>query len=324
MMKLQTERLLRWLGGAAHLVGALFLVAAFTIGAPGSEVSYARGQAVDDPVCGSGWDARDSEPGFELRVPDFRVYGWRQIGIRAGGECFTSGANGFLAGCYEVRGMDTSVLRARVPPSAPEDCAAIDAIVGRWELKVTPTATNTAVPITPTPTTPVSSPTNTATPEGPTATETVTPEAPTVTSTATPVGPTETATATPTATSSSPPTETPTATATGASTGTVTEGPSLTPTETASPETPTPTPSDTPGPTSSATPEPTATGTRQSGATPTNTPATSGTPEALIPVTGADLTILGALSQRAYLSLGAIFFGMGFLLQGYAARFKRE
>jgi hypothetical protein len=63
------------------------------------------------------------------------------------------------------------------------------------------------------------------------------------------------------------------------------------------------------------------------GDTPTNTPPPEREPtptddptEVLIPVTGVELSVVENLSRRFYLSLAAIFFGVGLLIQTLGRR----
>ncbi len=187
---------------------------------------------------------------------------------------------------------------------------------------VPPTVTNT--PVTPSPTTSATdTPTATAAAsETPTLTLT-----PTITNTLPPgVTPTLTNTPTITATASNTPVATSTPTATS------TEPVGVTPTLTNTPFSPTTTSTAPSGVTPSSTSPSGATPTTPSGATATPlstlpAPAATGTPSALIPVTGADLSGQVApvnLHQRVFLDAGVALLGLAFVFHGLSLKGKRE
>lgn len=220
-------------------------------------------------------------------------------------------------------------------------------------LPPSPTPTDTSVPPSPTPTDtsvpPSATPTNTSTPL-PTSTPTNTsiPATSTPTSTNTPVSPTETQTGTPTNTST--PTGTPVAaTTTPTVTGTQ---PAATMTDTPAPATATPTPTATSTQTSTATPTSTgtstplatATGTSASTVTPTSSPTSTSTSAStatqtqpptlppppqitttpvLIPVTGADLSMVSnqvSVFARLLINFGIGLIGLALVFQGLGKR----
>jgi hypothetical protein len=142
---------------------------------------------------------------------------------------------------------------------------------------------------------------------------------------------TNTPTSTPTGaiitTTTATPTGTPTATLTSTPTGELNSTPTLTFTPTGTLAvlitTPTPTPTIITTPDSSATPTPTQPATRKPTQIPTLSPPTLGTPGAVIPVTGADLSgpaIPFDLFQRFSTNMGIGLLGLALLIHGVSNR----
>jgi hypothetical protein len=255
---------------------------------PGEYVS-AQGQG----NCDMGWVEKANSPNNQ----GVFLYNGQEtiikVFIKSGQECipFTYPPSRQNDGCYQVNGLGTSFVTVfKIGPDTPEcqDVSHVEFYAG-----VVPTETNTPTP------------TNTAT--------------------NTPI-PTDTATPTSTSTETPLPTDTPTPTNTATNTSTpVATDPIVTITPTDTPVTPPPTdapPTSTPtetAPTSSPTTPPTA-------PRPTTPPGTA-TPQVLIPVTGADLSISGSGSVNNFWLF--IYFGIGLLgvwmiFYGIATYYKRN
>jgi hypothetical protein len=328
-------KLLTRLYRSAYLLGVAFLIASLALMWPAkNNLQPASAQEA--------WYAILYCTGFDLEAPEHPAVEVRVQALVPGETTWTyrqswdlpAGGPATYNFDFDPQPPDGSEVLIRVFDGSSTLYAFKDNIDCSNEVTPTPTFTNT--PVTPTAT-------FTNTPVTPTATFTNTPVTPTATFTNTPVTPTATFTFTPTNTATvtgTPPTPTFTPTDTATVTGTP-PTPTFTPTNTATfTSTPTNTATFTPTPTQTdittiitvtgtpptATPEdPESERTPRPGTTPSGSipsPAPQGTPGALIPVTGFDVSGQFIFLQRSLLNLGLGLMGIGLVLHGmsFAAR----